>query len=351
MRSPQAPPVSLAQRSADAETMRAVTRRRYGDVRVIEIEQILRTRIKPDEVLLRVEAAGLDRGVWHLMNGRPYLLRFAFGILRPRQRGLGGDVAGTVLEVGAAVTRFSVGDEVFGVGEATFAEYAAAKERKLALKPANVSFEEAAVVPVSALTALQGLRDAGHLATGHHVLVIGASGGVGSFAVQLAKAYDAEVTGVCSAAKADFVRSLGADHVLDYTRDDFADGSAHYDLILDLGGNPGVLRLGRALAPDGIAVMAGGEEGGRLTGGMGRQLRALVVSRLTRRTITTMLCKERAADLDELARLIADGRLSPALDQVYPLERVAGAMRDLESGKVRGKSAITASRSWKGTAS
>jgi NADPH:quinone reductase-like Zn-dependent oxidoreductase len=280
-------------------------------------------------------------------DDRPYLLRLAFGILRPREHGLGREVAGTVLDVGAAVTRFAVGDEVFGIGRATFAEYAAAREDKLAHKPANATFEEAAIVPVSALTALQGLRDAGGLASGQHVLVLGASGGVGSFAVQIAKAYHAEVTGVCSAAKVDFVRSLGADHVVDYTRDDFADGRQHYDLILDLGGSSGVMRLRRALTPEGIAVMVGGEEGGRFTGGMGRQLRALVLARLTRQRLTTVLCKERSADLEELARLIAEGTLTPALDRVYPLEQVSKAMRDLEAGKVCGKCAITADRTWR----
>jgi len=344
MRSAPAPELSRAQRSADAETMRAVVRLRYGGVRVIEIEQILRTRIATDEVLLRVEAAGLDRGAWHLMTGRPYLLRLAFGIFRPRQVGLGREVAGTVLEVGASVTRFSVGDEVFGIGAATFAEYAAAREQKLAHKPANATFAEAAVVPISGLTALQGLGEVGRLVAGQHLLVLGASGGVGSFAIQLAKSRGAEVTGVCSPAKADFVRSLGADHVLDYSRSDFADGTQRYDLILDIGGNPGVLRLRRALTREGTAVMVGGEEGGRLTGGMGRQLRALVMTRLAGPRLTTMRCKERSEDLDELAGFIADGTLTPALDQIYPLERVAMAMGDLEAGKVRGKSAITASR-------
>jgi len=343
MRSAPAPTISKAQRSADAETMRAVVRLRYGGVRVIEIEQILRTRIRPDEVLLRVHAAGLDRGAWHVMTGRPYLLRLVLGLLRPRERGLGREVAGTVREVGADVTRFAVGDEVFGIGRATFAEYAAAQEGKLAHKPANVTFDEAAVVGVSALTALQGLRDAGQLKPGQHVLVLGASGGVGSFAVQVAKAYGAEVTGFCSTAKVEFVRSLGADHVLDYARAGFSDGSQHYDLILDLGGNPGVLRLARALTPEGIAVIAGGEQG-RFTGGTGRSLRALLLTRLTARRVVSVRCKERSADLEELAGLITDGRLRPALDQVYPLERVANAMRDLEAGKVMGKSVITPGR-------
>jgi NADPH:quinone reductase-like Zn-dependent oxidoreductase len=328
--------------------MRAVVRLRYGGVRVIEIEQILRTRIRPDEVLLRVHAAGLDRGAWHVMTGRPYLLRLVFGLLRPRDRGLGREVAGTVCEVGADVTRFTVGDEVFGIGRATFAEYAAAKEGSLAHKPAEATFDEAAVVAVSALTALQGLRDAGQLLPGQHVLVLGASGGVGSFAVQVAKAYGAEVTGVCSTAKMDFVRSLGADHVLDYTRSDFTDGSQRYDLILDLGGNPGVLRLARGLTPDGIAVIAGGGQG-RFTGGTGRLLRALLLTRLTGRRVVSIRCKERSVDLEELARLIADGKLTPALDQVYPLGRVAHAMRDLEAGKVMGKSVISAGRARYGT--
>lgn len=324
--------------------MRAVVRLRYGGVRTIEIEQILRARIRADEVLLRVHAAGLDRGAWHLMTGRPFLLRLGFGILRPRERGLGREVSGTVLEVGSEVTRFSVGDEVFGIGTATFAEYAAAKADKLAHKPATMSFEEAAVVPISALTALQGLRQAGRLEAGQQVLVLGASGGVGSFAVQLATSYGAEVTGVCSPAKADFVRSLGAEHVLDHTRDDFADGTRRYDLILDLGGNPGVLRLRRALTPTGTAVLIGGEEGGRFTGGLGRQLRALMLTRFSGQRLTTLLCRERYEDLDELARLIQAGVLTPALDGVYPLERVANAMSDLEAGKVRGKSAITVGR-------
>jgi NADPH:quinone reductase-like Zn-dependent oxidoreductase len=328
----------------DAETMRAVVRLRYGGSRVVEIEQILRTRIRDDEVLLRVQAAGLDRGAWHLMTGRAYLLRLGFGVLRPRRHGLGREVSGTVLQIGAKVTRFAVGDEVFGIGIATFAEYAAAKEDKLALKPTGSTFEEAAVVPVSALTALQGLRDAGGLVSGQHVLVLGASGGVGSFAVQLAKAYGAVVTGVCSPAKADFVRSLGADHVLDYTRDAFADVTHHYDLILDLGGNPGVLRLRRALTPTGTAVIAGGEEGGRLTGGLGRQLRARVLSSFGEQRLTSVLCQERSADLEELARLIADGAITPAVDRTYPLERVSNAMQDLENGTVVGKAVISASR-------
>ena len=185
-----------------------------------------------------MHAAGLDRGTWHMMTGRPYLMRLiGFGLRRPRNRVAGLDVAGTVAAVGSGVTRFSVGDEVFGISRGSFAEYAAVREDKLSRKPANLSYEQAAVVPISAGTALQALTDAGRVQPGQHVLVIGASGGVGSYAVQLAKAFGAEVTGVCSTGKLDLVRSLGASHVIDYTREDFADGTTRYDLILDIGGN------------------------------------------------------------------------------------------------------------------
>ena len=216
--------------------MRAVVQKSYGGADVLHLAQIDRPRINADEVLVRVHAAGLDRGTWHLMTGRPYLMRLVFGLRRPRNPVSGLDLAGTVAAVGAAVTRFRVGEEVFGFGQGSLAEYAAAKESKLAHKPENISFEQAAVVPVSAVTALQGLRDAGHLQTGQKVLITGASGGVGSYAVQLAKALGAEVTGVCSTAKMSLVRSLGADHAIDYSRNDFADDSSRYDLILDLAG-------------------------------------------------------------------------------------------------------------------
>ena len=214
-------------------------------------------------MLLRVRAAGLDRGTWHLMTGQPYLMRvLGFGFRRPKNRVPGLDGAGTVAAVGPAVTRFAVGDEVYGVLRGSYAEYAAAHEDKLARKPSNVSFEQAAVVPVSGLIAQRGLVDVGRLQAGQKVLITGASGGVGSYAVQLAKALGAEVTAVSSTGKADLVRSLGADHVIDYTREDFADGSRRYDLILDIAGNPKLARLRRALTPHGTAVILGGEQGG-----------------------------------------------------------------------------------------
>jgi NADPH:quinone reductase-like Zn-dependent oxidoreductase len=253
----------------------------------------------------------------------------------------GREVAGTVVAVGSAVTRFAIGDEVFGIAAGSFAEYAAAREDKLARKPANATFELAAVTPVSGLTALQALTDVGRVQPGEKVLVIGASGGVGSFAVQLAKAFGAEVTGVCSAAKLDMVRSLGADHVIDYGRDDFADGTHRYDLILDIAGNPTLSRLRRALTPAGTAVLVGGEEGGNFSGGMNRQLRARAVSPLLRQRLTGVLCRERAGGLDRLASLIEAGTVTPSVDRTYPLAEVADAMRRLDAGSVHGKVAIT----------
>jgi NADPH:quinone reductase-like Zn-dependent oxidoreductase len=313
---------------------------RYGSADLLRLTRIALPEVADNEVLIRVHAAGLDRGAWHLMTGRPYLLRLGFGIRGLKKPVLGREVAGTVVAVGPAVTRFSAGDEVFGIGPGSFAEYTVAREDKLARKPANVSFEQAAVVPVSALTALQALRDAGRVEQGQQVLIIGASGGVGSFAVQLAKHFGAEVTGVCSTAKLDLVRSLGADHVIDYTRDDFAGGARRYDLILDLAGNPAVSRLRRALTPTGTAVIAGGEEGGSLTGGMDRQLRALTLSLFVRQRLTTCLCKERSIDLEQLTDLIEAGKVTPSVDRTYPLDRVPEAMRHLEAGEARGKVAI-----------
>jgi NADPH:quinone reductase-like Zn-dependent oxidoreductase len=253
---------------------------------------------------------------------------------------LGTDVAGTVVAVGSAVTRFAVGDEVFGFGKGTFAEFAVAREGKLARKPVNTTFEQAAVVPVSAATALRALSDVGRVVSGQKVLITGASGGVGSYAVQLAKAFGARVTGVASITKLDLVRSLGADHVIDYTRDDFADGSHRYDLIIDIAGNPSISRLRRALTPTGTAVIVGGEEGGSWTGGIDRQLRALATSPFVRQRLTLCLPSERSADLDRLRDLIEAGTLTPSIDRTYPLDRLPDAMRHLDAGQVRGKVAI-----------
>jgi NADPH:quinone reductase-like Zn-dependent oxidoreductase len=319
--------------------MRAAVRETYGSADVVRLARVPRPKVGDDEVLVEVRAAGLDRGVLHLMTGLPYLGRLAFGIRRPRNPVLGIDLAGTVVAVGRKVTRFAVGDEVYGAGKGSFAEYAVARENQLAPKPANLTFAQAAAVPVSACTALQGLA-AGRVQAGQKVLVTGASGGVGSYAVQLAKAFGAEVTGVASAAKLDLVRALGADHVLDYTREDFADGRHHWDLVLDIAGNPTISRLRRALAPAGTAVLTGGEEGGNLTGGMGRQLGALALSLFVRQRLTMFLGLVRAGDLERLTGLIESGDVTPSLDRTYPLEQAVEAIRALEAGRVRGKAVI-----------
>lgn len=321
--------------------MQAIVQHRYGSADDLHLRRVTRPEISDNEVLLRVHAAGLDRGTWHLMTGRPYLLRLVLGFRRPRDPVPGRDVAGIVVAIGSAVTRFSVGDEVFGIARGSFAEYAAARENKLARKPGNISFEQAAVVPVSAATALHALIDAGRIEEGQRVLVIGASGGVGSYAVQLAKAFGAEVTGVASTAKLDLVRSLGADHVLDYTRDDFAEGEQRYDLILDIAGNPSLSRLRRVLTPAGTAVIVGGEEGGSFSGGMNRPLRGRALSLFIRQRITNFVSKERATDLERLTEFIEAGKVTPSIDRTYSLDRVPEAMRHLEAGKARGKVAIT----------
>jgi NADPH:quinone reductase-like Zn-dependent oxidoreductase len=321
-------------------TMRAIVQDGYGSADVLRSAQIARPAIGGTEVLLRVHAAGLDRGTWHLMAGRPYLVRLAVGLRGPRNPVPGLDVAGTVVAVGPEVTRFSVGDEVFGFSQGSFAEYAVARESKLAAKPANASFEQAAAVPVSGVTALLALTDVGHVTVGQKVLITGASGGVGSYAVQLAKALGAEVTGVCSTSKMDLVRSLGASHVIDYTQDDFADGARRYDLIVDIAGNPSLSRLRRALTPAGTAVIVGGEDSGNWTG-MGRQLRALARSPFLRQRLTMVTPRQRSTDLDRLTSLIEAGTVTPSIGATYPLDQVPQALRYLEAGQARGKVVIT----------
>jgi len=321
-------------------TMRAIVQSEYGTADVLRLAEAEIPSPTANQVLVRVRAAGLDRGAWHVMTGKPYAVRLFFGIRKPKNHGTGQEVAGTVVAIGSAVTRFAVGDAVFGIARGAFAEYAVASEDKLAMKPHDLTFEYAAVVAVSALTALQAIRDVGRVQSGQQVLIVGASGGVGSYAVQLAKAFGAEVTGVCSTAKLELVRSLGADHVIDYTRDDFGAGRLRYDLILDIAGNSAISRLRRALTPTGTVVMVGGEEGGRLTGGIGRQLRGRVVSMFSHQRLTGLLCKERFSDLECLAELIAAGDVTPSVGKTYPLDEVPRAMRDLERGSVRGKVAI-----------
>ncbi len=319
--------------------MRAIVQKEYGAADVLRVGEIERPAIGTDEVLVKVHAAGLDRGTWHLMAGLPYAARLVVGLRAPKSAVPGLDVAGVVVAVGSQVTRFQPGDEVFGISKGSFADYAAARESKLARKPSNLSFEQAAAVPVSGMTALRGLCDVGRLQAGQKVLIVGASGGVGTYAVQIAKALGAEVTAVCSTSKLDLVRSIGAHHVIDYSQDDFATGEKHYDLILDIGGNSALSRLRRALTPQGTLVIVGGEDGGSWIG-MDRQLRALALSPFVGQRLTILGPKEHYTILERLTELIENGQLVPVIEQIYPLRDMPDAMRHLVSGRARGKLVI-----------
>jgi NADPH:quinone reductase-like Zn-dependent oxidoreductase len=322
--------------------MKAVVQGTYGAADVLELGEIDQPVPKDNEVLVRVHAAGVDPGVWHLMTGRPYLVRvMGYGLRTPKVGVRGRDVAGRVEAVGTNVTRFHPGDQVFGIGEGSFAEYVCARADKLVPKPANLSFEQAAAVPISGLTALQALRDTGKVQPGQQVLIIGAAGGVGSFAVQLAKAFGAEVTGVCSTTKAGLVRSLGAGEVIDYTREDFTDGARRWDLIVDTAGRRPLSQLRRALTRRGTLVIVGGEGGGRWLGGFDRMiLRAPILSLLVRQRLRPLTSKERSEDLVVLKELIEAGKVTPVIDRTYPLSEVPEAIRYLEAGHARGKIVI-----------
>ena len=331
--------MSTSDQAVQQDTMRAVVQDAYGSTEVLRVSRVEVPVIADDEVLIRVHAAGVDRGTWHLMTGRPYLMRvIGFGFRRPKNRVPGLDVAGTVEAIGAKVTRFAVGDAVFGISRGSFAELAAAKESKLALKPAGISYEVAAALPVSSTTAHQALHLAGRLQPGQKLLVNGASGGVGSYAVQLGKAHGAEVTGVASTAKLDLVRSLGADHVVDYTQS--GDLPDRYDLIVDIGGNTPLRRLRRALTPSGTIVFVGGESGGNVTGGLGRAMRAALRSPFVRQRFVMLASKERHDEFEQVAELVVAGSVTPAVERTYPLDGVAEALQHLEDGNVRGKLAI-----------
>jgi NADPH:quinone reductase-like Zn-dependent oxidoreductase len=327
---------------AGGQPMQAIVRSTYGTADGLSVRAMQRPAIGAGDVLVQVRAAGLDRGTWHVMAGLPYAIRLAgYGLRAPKSPLLGSDLAGVVVAVGDDVTRFRPGDEVFGIGRGSFAQFTAAPADKLALKPSNLTFEQAAALPISGLTALRGLCEAGRLRAGQRVLIIGASGGVGTHAVQIAKALGAEVSGVCSTSKVDLVRAIGADHVLDYTREDFADGGRTYDLILDIGGNASLSRLRRALTPTGTLVIAGGETAGRWLGGADRQLRALALSPFVRRRLTTFVCKEHFSGLERLAGFVEDGQLVPVVERTYALSDMPQAMRHLVSGHARGKLVIT----------
>jgi NADPH:quinone reductase-like Zn-dependent oxidoreductase len=321
--------------------MKAIVQDTYGSPDVLELRDIDKPVVTDNEVLIRVHAASVDPGVWHLMTGLPYLVRImGYGLRKPKTPVRGRDVAGTVEAVGKNVTQFKPGDEVFGICEGSFAGYACAREKKLAPKPANLTFEQAATIPISAITALQALRDKGHVQPGQRVLVIGAAGGVGSFAVQLAKAFGAHVTGVCSTTKEDLVLSIGADHVIDYTRDDFADGTRRYDLILDTAGRRSLSHLRRALAPKGTLVIVGGEGGGRWFGGFDRGLRAGMLSPFVGQRLRMLISPERKEDLQSLRELIEAGKVTPVVDRTYTLSEAPEAIRYLAEGHARGKVVI-----------
>ena len=320
--------------------MKAIVQDEYGSADVLRFEDVDVPIAGKDEVLLRVGAASAFIGDWHVMTGTPYAIRLVSGLRAPKQRVRGQDVAGTIEVLGDGVTGFRVGEEVFGVGVGTFAEYTTARPNRLAPKPTNLSFEEAATVPTTGLTALQGLIKVGKVRSGQKVLVIGAAGGVGSFAVQIAKAFGAHVTGVSSTSKVDLVRSIGADDVIDYTREEIADGTRRYDVIFDTAGNREVSYLRGALTPKGTLVLAGGEGGGRWLG-MGRVLQARAMSPFVGQKMTNFLERPNAEDLLVLKELIEAGKVTPVIGARYPLSDVPTAMRELGTGHGRGKVVIT----------
>jgi NADPH:quinone reductase-like Zn-dependent oxidoreductase len=325
----------------DKEQMLAIVQYKYGSADVLELRSIDMPEIASDEVFIEVHAAGVDRGVWHLMTGQPYLIRIAgFGVLKPKNPTLGLDVAGRVVAIGTDVTRFQPGDEVFGIGKGSYAQYATADQNKLAHKPVNATFEQTAVAPVSGITALEALTDVGHVEAGQRVLIVGASGGVGTFAVQLAKALGAEVTAVGGRNTTDMMRSIGADHAIDYTQQDFVDGRSQYDLILDIGGRNRIRRLRSVLTPKGTLVIVGGEGGNRITGGVGRQIRAMMLSPFIAQRLTTFISSEHYTNIERLAAYIESGEVVSTVGRRFDLADVPAAMRHLEASDSSGKSVI-----------
>jgi NADPH:quinone reductase-like Zn-dependent oxidoreductase len=323
--------------------MKAIVQDRYGSADVLELRHIDEPEVGDGEVLVRVHAAGVDRGVWHLMTGLPYFLRIILpdlGLRAPRNPVRGSDVAGVVAAVGNDVTEFAPGDEVFGMGKGSYAEYTSVPVGKLAPKPANLTFEQAAVVPISGLSSLQAVRDSGKVQPGQKVLIIGASGGVGTFAVQIAKAFGADVTGVCSTTKVDLVRSLGADHVIDYTREDFSAKKHHFEVIIDTGGHSSLSRLRQALTPRGTLVIVGAETKGKWFGGFDRSVRARLWSPFMAHNLIAFVNSENSKDLMAVKELIEAGKVTPTVDRTFSLDEAPKAIRFLEEGNARGKIAI-----------
>ena len=319
--------------------MKAILFPKYGSPEVLQLTEVEKPTLNENQVLIKVLAASANPLDWHRMRGEPFLARMGEGLRKPKNQKLGADVAGQVESVGKNITEFKPGDEVFGVCSGAFAEYALASPGKLVLKPANLSFEAAAAVPVAAFTALQGLRDTGQIQTGQKILVNGASGGVGTFAVQIAKAFGAEVTGVCSTPKLDMVRSIGADHVVDYTLEDFTRNGQVYDLIYCAIGNRSAFDYRRALKPQGICVIAGFTSMPRLFGNM--ILGPLVSRAGGRQIIGQGMASTPHENLLVIKELLEAGKVIPVLDRCYPLSETAEAIRYLEKGHARGKVIIT----------
>lgn len=323
--------------------MKAWTWDRYGPPDVLTLRDVEEPAPGPGEVLVRVRAASVNPYDWRHLRSDPHLVRLSAGLRRPRPGTiLGADLAGVVERVGDGVTGFSPGDEVYGeVAMGAFAEAVAVPQERLARKPAGLPFEQAAAVSMAAHTALQGLRDEGRLAAGQRVLINGASGGIGTFAVQLAKALGAQVTGVCSTRNVELVRSLGADDVVDYTREDFTGRRGRYDLVMDIVGNRSLARLRRPLAPGGTLVLVGGiDAGGRFLGPMAQVLRGALAARFARHRIATVSWKPNAGDLRYLAGLMEEGRVTPVIDRTYPFAEIPDALRYIEQKHARGKVAI-----------
>ncbi len=320
--------------------MKAIVYHNYGSPDVLKCEEMEKPIPGDNQVLVKVRAASANPADWHYMRGMPYLMRMESGLRQPKETRFGLDVAGQIEAVGKSVTQFKPGDEVFGSCRGAFAEYACALESALALKPENVSFEQAAAVPVAAYTALQGLRDKGKLQPGQKVLINGAAGGVGTFAVQIAKAFGAEVTGVCSTKNVEMVRSIGADRVIDYTKEDFTQSGQRYDLFLDCVGNHSLSACRRVLNPKGIYVIVGGRSG-RWVAPMGRVLAALVVSRFVSQDMVFFIAQVNKENLAIMHELMATGKVTSVIDRRYKLSEISEAIRYLEEGHARGKVVVT----------
>jgi len=321
--------------------MKAAVYTRYGPPDVVQVTDVEKPVTKDDEVLIKVRAASVNPLDWHFMRGTPYVVRIPAGLLKPKDRRLGVDVAGQVEAVGRNVTQFKTGDEVFGSCRGAFAEYVCTSESALAMKPDNVTFEQAASVPVAALTALQGLRDKGQIQPGQKVLINGAAGGVGTFAVQIAKSFGTDVTGVCSTRNVEMVRSIGADRVVDYTQEDFTNSGQRYDLIFDCVGNHSLSACRCVLNPKGIYIAVGGPSGRWMIGPLARAIIAPVLSRFVSQKLVLVLVRRSKEDLTSMHELMEAGKVTPVIDKRYRLSEVPEAIRYLEEGHARGKVVIT----------